>query len=217
MRCFKYQGSGITARAAAARCLFLVCFMLLTGAFAAASAEQNAPRAVDSKTGAETRPEPLYIIQPNDVLEIFVWKEPDLTRKVLVRPDGRISFPLVQDMQAAGISPGELKERIEARLKEYLSAPNVTVVVDAIMSYRIYVIGKVQKPGIQTIEKPVTVLQALTLAGGFQDYAKDAEIVVIRKQAGENQLFDFNYKDVIKGRKAEQNILLRTGDVVVVP
>jgi len=174
----------------------------------AGQAQQNTP---------DPRPEPLYVIQPNDLLEIFVWKEPELTRKVLVRPDGRISFPLVQDLQAAGISPGELKERIEARLKEFLSAPNVTVVVEQIQSYRIYVIGKVQKPGIQVIEKPVTVLQALSLAGGFQDYAKDTEIVVIRKQSGENILFEFNYRDVIHSKKPEQNILLRTGDVVVVP
>ncbi len=166
---------------------------------------------------AQKPEEPLYVIQPNDILEVFVWKEPELTRKVLVRPDGRISFPLVQDLQAAGISPGELKTVIESRLKEYLSAPNVTVVVEQIQSYRIYVIGKVQKPGIQTIEKPVTVLQALSLAGGFQDYAKDGEIVVVRKQSGENILFQFNYKDVIHGKSPEQNIFLRTGDVVVVP
>ncbi len=166
---------------------------------------------------SEQQPEPLYVIQPSDVLEIFVWKQPELTRKVFVRPDGRISFPLVQDLQAAGISPAELKTQIENRLKEYLSAPNVTVVVEGILSYRVYVIGKVQKPGIQTIEKPVTVLQALSLAGGFQDYAKDTEIVVVRRQSGENILFDFNYRDVIHGKKPEQNIFLRTGDVVVVP
>ncbi len=192
---------------------FISILLLASGSWLPAQAEQ----AKETAKSAEQRPEPLYVIQPNDTLEIFVWKEPELTRKVLVRPDGRISFPLVQDLQAAGISPGELKIQIENRLKEYLSAPNVTVVVEQIQSYRVYVIGKVQKPGIQTIERPVTVLQALSLAGGFQDYAKDAEIVVIRKQSGENILFDFNYKDVIHGKKTEQNIFLRTGDVVVVP
>ncbi len=196
-------------------------FLLIIATATLASAAQSGQK----KAEPETRPEPLYVIQPNDLLEIFVWKEPELTRKVLVRPDGRISFPLVQDLQAAGISPGELKERIEARLKEYLSAPNVTVVVDQIQSYRVYVIGKVQRPGLltvgglgtQAITSPVTVLQALTLAGGFQDYAKDGEIVVIRKQSGEAIQFPFNYKDVIHGKNPEQNILLRTGDVVVVP
>ena len=163
------------------------------------------------------RPEPLYVIQPNDMLEIFVWKEPDLTRKVLVRPDGRISFPLVQDLQAAGISPGELKAKVEKRLAEFLNAPEVTIIVDAIQSYRVYVLGKVQKPGAVSVEKPITVLQALALAGGFQDYAKDTEMTVIRTLGNEHIVFDFNYREVIKGRKPEQNIQLRSGDVVVVP
>ncbi len=190
----------------------LVLFPAILTLFVASSIAQ---KKADDRTAPQ--PEPLYVIQPNDTLEIFVWKEPDLTRKVLVRPDGRISFPLVQDLPAAGISPGELKERIEARLKEYLNAPNVTILVEAINSYRVFVVGKVQKPGSLTVEKPVSVLQALALAGGFQDYAKDAEITVIRKQGIENILFEFNYKDVIHGKKAEQNIILRSGDVVAVP
>ncbi len=169
------------------------------------------------KAGSVAPPETLYVIQPNDLLEIFVWKEPDLTRKVLVRPDGCISLPLVQDLEAAGANPTELKSRIEARLKEYLPAPNVTVLVEAIQSYRVYAVGKVQKPGSIIVEKPITVLQALSLAGGFQDYAKDAEIAVIRTVGSKNTVFGFNYKEVIRGRNPEQNILLRSGDVFVVP
>lgn len=180
-------------------------------------ARQEPQKTVDAKNAAEVRPEPLYVIQPNDILEIFVWKNPDLTRKVLVRPDGRISFPLVQDLEAAGISPGELKDRIESKLKEYLTYPNVTIIVDTIQSYRIYVLGKVMKPGALMVEKPVTVLQALALAGGFQDFAKDSEITIIRNLGKENIVFDFNYRDVIKGKQTSQNILLRSGDVVVVP
>jgi polysaccharide biosynthesis/export protein len=167
--------------------------------------------------GATARPEPLYVIQPNDMLEIFVWKEPDLTRKVLVRPDGRISFPLVQDLQASGISPAELKVQVEKKLSEFLSAPEVTVIIDAIQSYKVYVLGKVQKPGVVSVEKPVTVLQALALAGGFQDFAKDQEMTVIRSYGKENILFEFNYREVIKGKRSEQNITLRAGDVVIVP
>jgi polysaccharide biosynthesis/export protein len=161
--------------------------------------------------------EPRYIIQPNDLLEVFVWQEPQLTRKVLVRPDGFISIPLVQDVQAAGITPAELKVQLEKKLKEYLPAPNVTIVVDAIQSYRVFVVGKVQKPGSITVEKPVTVLQALSLAGGFQDYAKESEIVVIRTNDKESIVLDFNYRDVIHGKSPAQNILLRSGDVVAVP
>lgn len=166
---------------------------------------------------AETRLSPPYVIQPNDVLEVFVWREAELTRKVFVRPDGRISFPLVQDMPAAGISPGELKARIEERLKDYMDSPNVTIIVEAIQSYKIYVTGKVKKPGSMMVEKPVTVLQAIPLAGGFDEYANDSEITIIRNNGSENVLLNFNYKDVIKGRKPEQNIVLRSGDVVVVP
>ena len=173
--------------------------------------------ASEQRPGEEPRPEPLYVIKPNDVLEIFVWREPELTRKVLVRPDGRISFPLVQDLEAAGLSPAELKQRIQERLAKFVTIPEVTVIVEAIMSYRIYVVGKVMKPGAVTVEKPVTVLQALALAGGFQEYAKDSDITVIRNTATETVVFPFNYKEVMKGRQSEQNIFLRSGDVVVVP
>ena len=179
-------------------------------------ARQNTPLG-GVQQPAEPRPDPLYVIQPNDILEIFVWKEPELTRKVLVRPDGRISFPLVQDLQAAGVSPGELKDAIQTRLRDFLTAPNVTIIVEAIQSYRIYVVGKVQKPGAMIIEKPITVLQALSVAGGFQDFAKDTEITVIRNLDKESVVFEFNYRDVIKGKNPGQNIFLRSGDVVVVP
>ena len=167
---------------------------------------------------SETPDAPLYIIQPNDVLEIFVFKEPDLTRRVLVRPDGRISFPLVQDIQAAGINPGELKISIENELANYLKAPSVTIIVEEIKSYRIFVVGKVQNPGPFLSEKPLTVLQALALAGGFQEFADESEISIVRSQpGGKSTVFGFNYKDVIKGKNAEQNIYLNSEDVVVVP
>jgi len=160
---------------------------------------------------------PLYVIEPNDVLEIFVWKEPDLSRKVLVRPDGRISFPLVQDLQAAGLTPAELKGKVEELLKDYLAAPNVTVIVDAIQHYRIYVTGKVNSPSSFMVEKPITVLQALSLAGGFAEFADEGGIKIVRAYGDDYVYLDFNYKDVIKGKNTEQNIFLRSGDVVVVP
>ena len=160
---------------------------------------------------------PAYVIQPNDLLEIVVWGEPDISRMVLVRPDGRISLPLVQDIQASELTPVELKEKMENRLKEYLDSPNVTVIVEAIQSYKVYVIGKIQNPGGIVVEKPITVLQALTLAGGFQEFADKSEISIVRTTGREHLIFEFNYKDVIKGKKAEENIFLRSGDVVVVP
>src|SRR5438552_18592738 len=119
---------------------------------------------------------PFYVIQPNDLLKIFVWKQPDMSGQVLVRPDGRVSLPLVQDIQAAGRTPAELKEKIEESLKEYLEFPTVTVIVDAIQSYRVFVTGQVTKPGPIVSEKPITVLQSLALAGGFSQHAKFAYI-----------------------------------------
>jgi len=158
-----------------------------------------------------------YIIQPSDVLQIFVYKEPTLSGKVTVLPDGRISFPLIQDMQAAGLNPGQLKAKIEEALKEYLDAPNVTVTVEAIQSYKVYVEGKVAKSGMIMSEKPINVLQALAIAGGLAEFANPAETVIIRNSGEESTLFRFNYPEAIKGKNFSQNMLLRSGDVVVVP
>jgi polysaccharide export outer membrane protein len=160
---------------------------------------------------------PEYIIQPNDLLEIVVWGEPDISRTVLVRPDGRISLPLVQDLLASELTPVELKAQMENRLQEFIDSPNVTVIVTAIQSYKVYVLGKIQSPGGIVVEKPITVLQALTLAGGFQEYADESEISIVRTSGQKHLVFEFNYKDVIKGKKAEQNITLQSGDVVIVP
>jgi len=172
---------------------------------------------------------PMYVIQPNDLLEIVVWEEPDISRTVRVRPDGRISLPLIQDLQASELTPVELKEQMESLLGEYIDSPNVTVIVSAIESYKVYVLGKVLTPGVIVNEKPLTVLQALTLAGGFQNYADKSEIRIIRfddrgsypsleEEFPVGQLiFEFDFNDVTKGKKTEQNIFLRSGDVVVVP
>jgi polysaccharide export outer membrane protein len=158
-----------------------------------------------------------YIIQPNDVLQIFVYKEPTLSGKVTVLPDGRISIPLVQDMKAAGLNPGQLKAKLEAALKEYLDIANVTVSVDAIQSYKIYVTGKVTKGGVIVSEKPISVLQALSIAGGLAEFANAAEMVVIRNSGEESTLFRINYPELIKGKNFSQNMLLRSGDVLVIP
>jgi polysaccharide export outer membrane protein len=161
--------------------------------------------------------EPLYLIQPNDILQIYVWKDPNLSEKVLVRPDGHISFPLVKDLRAANLTPVQLAQQMEDSLKKYIDVPNVTVIVDAIQSYRVYVTGKVAKPGAISNEKPITVLQAIALAGGFTEFADPTSISIIRGAGEDGQLWKFNYPEVIKGRNFSQNMLLKAGDAVVVP
>lgn len=163
------------------------------------------------------------LIQPNDKLTIDVYKNPDLSRQVTVQPDGLISISLVQSIQAAGLTPAQLKVDLEKRLKDYLDVPTVTVIIDAIQSYRVYVTGKVQKPGVITSERPLTVLQALALAGGFQEYSKKDQITIVRTispQAGRGQQdikYPFDHDKVIDGSKQAQNIFLISGDVVNVP
>jgi polysaccharide export outer membrane protein len=157
---------------------------------------------------------PSYMIQPNDVLQIFVWKDPTVSRdKVLVRPDGRISLPLVQDLKAAGLTPMQLKESLEQRLAEFINLPNVTVIVDSIQSYEIYVMGKVAGPGPQRSATPLNIMQAIAAAGGFGEFADKGGIVIFR---GDERI-RFNYEDFEKGRNYGQNIVLLSGDVVNVP
>ena len=192
----------------------LLSFLLLVTlvpAFLAQTAEHTESSAASLSTA------PLYVIQPNDVLRIFVWKQTDMSGQVLVRPDGRISLPLVQDIQAAGRTPAELKQNIEESLKEYIEFPTVTVIVDAIQSYKVFVTGQVTKPGPIMSEKPISVLQALALAGGFLPLSKPAEIIIVRTTTDGGTLFRFNYPEFIKGDHFNQNITLKTGDVVVVP
>lgn len=162
---------------------------------------------------------PLYIVQPNDVLQIYVYKEPNFPIDVTVRPDGRISIPLAQDIQAAGLNPGELKQKMEEKLKESggIEVPNVTVIVKAIQSYRIYILGKVGKPGAIMVEKPINVLQALSVAGGTLEFAKLDELVVFRNSGEDTKLYKINYNEIIKGLAPSQNISLKSGDVLVVP
>jgi len=186
--------------------IMFFCYVTSAGVLSAQSSEPQKSVITD-----------LYIIQPNDVLSIFVWKEPNLSGKVTVRPDGRISFPLVQDMEAAGLNPGQLKNKIEQSLREYIEVPNVTVIIEAIQSYKIYVTGKVGKPGAIMSEKPISVLQAISMAGGFLEFANQSETVIIRNTGEGTTLYKFNYPEVIKGRNFSQNMLLRSGDVVVVP
>lgn len=158
-----------------------------------------------------------YQIGPEDLLEIAVWREKDLQREVLVRPDGWLTFPLVGNVQAAGKTPLQLQTEITTRLKKYIPDPVVTVTVKKIQGLKVFVIGKVGKPGEYMVGRYVDVIQALTLAGGLTPFAKESDIRILRKQGGREQVIPFDYSAVKKGRNLEQNIQLKAGDVVMVP
>jgi polysaccharide biosynthesis/export protein len=158
-----------------------------------------------------------YKIGPQDVLRIDVWKEPEITRTVPVRPDGKISLPLLNDVQAAGLTAGQLSAFITEGLKKFINSPQVTVSVSEINSRRVYVTGEVAHAGAFPLLPNMTVLQALSSSGGFTQFAKVKGIYVLRTEDGKQVKHPFNYKEVLAGRSQEQNITLQPGDVIVVP
>lgn len=159
----------------------------------------------------------LYALQPGDVLQISVWKEENLVRDVIVRPDGYISFPLTGEIEAAGHSVPSIRQQITEKLTKYIPDPVVTVSVSQLSGNLVYVIGKVNRPGHFPILRNVDVMQALSMAGGTSTYAALNKIKILRRDNGKLRAFDFEYGDIEKGRNLEQNIILQAGDVVVVP
>jgi polysaccharide export outer membrane protein len=160
-----------------------------------------------------------YVIGPEDVLDIQVWKNPDLTKTVTVRPDGKISFPLIGEVEAAGLTPIALRGEMEARLRKFQDAPEVSVIVQQVNSYNVYVLGEVAHPGRFKLKSYVTLLQAISLAGGFTPFASKSGIKVLRRGLIDNQwrLYRDLYDDIASGRDPSKNILLRPGDIVMVP
>ena len=159
-----------------------------------------------------------YLVQPGDVLEISVWKEEDLHRDALVRPDGRFSFPLVGDIDATDKTVEDLQVEVVQRLEKYIPDPVVTVTVKAILGNKIYVIGQVKNSGEFIVNPRVDVMQALSLAGGTTPFAALNEIIILRRELdGSQRAMDFHYKNVARGRDLDQNIILLSGDTVVVP
>ena len=199
---------------------------LLWGQATASQAEQPAAGDKPSNSVTANAPEKVnrgpsdntYVIGANDVLAINVWKEPDISRSVPVRSDGKISLPLVGEVTAGGETPHQLEEEIATRLASYISQPEVTVIVSESKSQKINVLGMVAKPGAYQLSGATTVLDAIAMAGSFRDFAKQKSVYVLRQAPdGKQQRIPFNYKDVIKGKNSDQNIRLQSGDTVVVP
>ena len=158
-----------------------------------------------------------YKIGPQDVLRIDVWKEAEISRAVPVRPDGKISLPLLNDVQASGLTAMELANNITEGLKKFINSPQVTVSVTEINSRRVYVTGEVSKPGAYPLLPNMTALQAVTSAGGFTQFARTKNIYILRNEGGKQTKYSFNYNDVVKGKRSDENITLQPGDTIVVP
>lgn len=174
-----------------------------------------------SSNAVPTQPSPLsepgYQIGPEDVLEISVWKEDGLRKEVLVRPDGGISFPLVGEISAVGKTAGQIEAEITEKLGRFIPQPAVSVAVLKVTGNKFYVIGKVQRPGEFVAGRYIDVLQALSMAGGLTPFAAENKIKVLRKENGKDTVWPFQYSKIRKGENLEQNIMLKNGDVVVVP
>lgn len=169
-----------------------------------------------ASTGKSATADPNYVIGAQDVLDINVWKEEQLTKSVPVRPDGKISLPLLNDVQAAGLTPTQLANNITESLKKFVTDPQVTVIVREINSQRVYLIGEVTRAGAYPLLPGMTVLQALSSGGGFTQYANTKKIYVLRSENGKQEKLPFNYKQALNP-DANQNITLKAGDTIVVP
>lgn len=181
-----------------------------------ASAAVPAPGSAVNASADKTRDQ--YVIGNDDILAINVWKEPDITRSLPVRSDGKISLPLIGEVQASGNTPTQLEQEITSRLKNFIAEPDVTVIVQQVNSQKFSVLGQVNKPGSYPLANSSTVLDAIAIAGGFRDFAKKNSIYVLRENGhGSYTRIAFNYKEVMKGDGRAQNLRLAPHDTVVIP
>jgi len=218
------QGLAMTTKACGCwvlkRMAVLLVGVVLIGVLVSSTSAQNATPtapAGDAATAVEKPHDDSFVIGNDDVLAINVWKEPDISRSIPVRSDGKISLPLVGEVQAAGLTPLKLEKDIAERLKSYISEPEVTVIVQQVNSQKFNILGQVSRPGSYVIANSPTVLDAIALAGGFRDFAKKKSIYVLRHGAGGEVRLPFNYKEVSQGKNMAQNIKLQPGDIIIVP
>lgn len=159
-----------------------------------------------------------YTIGPGDILAIHIWKEPEISQEeVLVRIDGKISFPLIGDIKVAGLTPVQVRSVVQKKLKDYIETPTVAVIVKSQGSQQFYILGEIAHTGAYPLYKNLTILQAFALAGGFSEWAAKKEIILLRNEGGEEKIIIINYKDIIKGKDFGQNVVLKADDTIIVP
>ena len=197
------------------------CALMVSGALCvSAQAQDHKLQDRASNNGAPVASEAVpsdFVIGSDDVLSIVFWQETAMSSEVVVRPDGKISLPLLKDVQAAGCTPEQLTAALVKAASKYVAQPNATVIVKQIHSRKVFIVGQVAKPGSFPLTGDMTVLQLISLAGDVLEYSKPKNIVIVRKEGGAERRFKFNYREVLKGKKTEQNILLMPGDTVIVP
>jgi polysaccharide export outer membrane protein len=197
--------------------ILLLMTILLVALSAGAQAEESKPAAAPAGGAAAVDFGPDYLLGPGDVIDIAVWKDETLTKSVIVLPDGKISFPLIGEIKAAGRTVPQLKEEITKKISPYAPDPTVSIEVRQVNSMLVYVIGRVNAPGRFSLNTNVNVLQALTMAGGLNPFAKRDKIKIFRQEGGKTTIFRFKYDEVTEGTELEQNIILKKGDLIVVP
>ncbi len=192
----------------------LIIMVTLSLAHVAYSEEENLTSKEETATETDDN---YYKIGKGDILEIIAWKEEDFTREVFVRIDGKITFPLLDDIHADGRTTMEVKKEIETKLKEFIEDPIVTVILKSPMSQKFYILGEVLKTGEYQLAKKLTILQAFALAGGFTEWASKKEIILLRNENGIDKLIRVNYKNIIKGKDLSQNVNIKVNDTIIVP
>ena len=194
--------------------IVVICLLLLIPSLPSFSQTEPPQETAESPTD----PGDVYIIGNGDILEIVTWKEPDFSREeIIVRLDGKISFPLLDDVVAAGKTPTQLKWDIENRLKDFVADPNVTVSVSSGASKRFYILGEVMNTGEYPLVKNLTVLQAFAVAGGFTEWASKKEIILFRREGGKETVIRIDYKQIMKGKDFSQNVEVKADDTIIVP
>lgn len=193
--------------------MFILCAASASWAQSAPANTEAAATAAAARVTASTAE---YTIGPEDVLDISVWRNPELSRKVPVRPDGKVSLPLINDIQAAGLTPSALREELAKRLAEYVPSAEVAVIVSEVQSLKVAVVGAVKTPGRFILKSPATVLECIALAQGLTEFAQRERIVVLRQNGNTTQRINFNYRKIADGDDQE-NFFVRPGDIIVVP
>ena len=192
----------------------LVLLMSFNSAYPQADKEILSKKEAQAEVAADSDQ---YVIGPEDVLHIYVWKEEALTRTIPVRMDGKISLPLIQEIKAAGLTPLQLKEVLTSRFKEFIENPIVSVTVMEANSCKVYVMGQVRNPGVYRLRSETTVVQIIPLAGGFTEWANQKKILIVRKEDGREKRITVNYKKIMGGKDPGSNVILKAGDTIIVP